>query len=186
MINMIADDLNATYGGTCLGLRDSEGVIEPYWITDCHEDNVLRGRAYGEIVEIDINDRQLVLEFPDSGVYGTHELCFYVERRANRQWRRGIVEREVSIVGDISFGHELVRAMFNPVYKGYAEALEYVMGKDRASLALDRNFWLRSMSFAEYPLIMFRGRVVGEVQDKPLLVNPAMESLFQEVKNENP
>lgn len=186
-INMSQDDINRTYYGCWLGKRKRDGSIEPIQIAEAHSSNELRyvGAGGGSIKTIDINHPSLVLSFPDSGVYQVSEgVAAYVSRRAERQWHRGIRERALRISGGTSrFSNELVQAMLNPSYTELQDALAIVRETGNKSVALSRNFWLRSMRTAEYPLIYFRDRIVGEIRSdtETVIPNPQIQKLYEEV-----
>ena len=184
MIDMTYEDLNRTYAGTVLGIRDEDGYIEPFYVGECDEDNLLRGECSGDFIEIDINDSAVVLSFPDSGAYNLDGYrAVYVARRAERQWHRGVRERALSISGDGSYGASLLRAMFNPSYVSFKEAVERSNDSSFKSLAVGRNWRVVKRGDAEHLLIVFRNRIVGEVAGEGLnyhIPNKMYRGLFEE------
>lgn len=189
MIDMTYEDLNRTYQGTVLGIREDDGLVEPFYVGECCEDNVLRGDYGDDCCEIDINDPSLVLTFPDSGAFNINSTsAVYVARRAERQWHRGVRERVLSISGDGGYSHSLLRAMFNPSYVSFKDGVERSKSAGFKSVAIARNWRLAKRSDAKHLLILFRERVVGEVASEGLsyhIPNKRYLTLFEEQVNDN-
>lgn len=183
---MNSSDINATYADTFVGYRSSSGTIEPMFVRPYDRDNYIRGEVDDEEIVIEISSPFLVLDHPDSGVYNLNDKrASYVGRTARRQWRRGIRQDSLRIFGDAHMGHDLVRAMHNPVYFNIGDILERIGKGGCISQAIDRNFWIRKTGSAKYPLIMFRSRIIGEVRDNnEFVVDSPMKELFKEAISE--
>ena len=185
-INMSARDLNATYRGTWLGLRKTDGSIYPIFINDCEEHNKLRYEMAGSRASIDINHPTLVLEFPDSGAYQVSaDHAVYAERRSIRQWHRGLRSEGMTIVPrGTRVGFDMAKAMFNPTYPEITTVLERIKATSGwTGIALSKNFWLRNERGAKFPVIWFRNRPVGEVRDDNELhvPNAKIKVLLEEI-----
>lgn len=188
MIDMQAEDLNRTYRGTYLGLRTDDGV-EPIEILDCESRNQLRYRDRdGEVNSIDINHPTVYLPFPDSGVYTLNRnRAVYVQRRAQRQWHRGIRAEAVRLIGDGTFNRDLVTAMYNPTYMGWAVVQRLLQDDNFKSAAINRNIWVRKQRGMQYSTIHFRDRCIGEIREEgSVFVSDVMKDLFEEACSENP
>ena len=186
MINISTEDINRTYTGGYIGLNFN-GVVEPIMIDGADGRNTLQYVLGGERGIISINDHDVVLSFPDSGVYQINkDKAVYVARSAQRQWHRSIRRSSVNVSGDGEFSDRVVRAMFNPSYRSWNQILDDVTGRYWKSSAIDRNFWLRKMSNAQYPVLFFRDRPIGELVDGSVNIdNQELAELFMEAINGN-
>lgn len=192
MIDMTSDDISRTYGDTFIGIRSDEGNnIYPAYVHGSTGRNVLNLQVYKtgspEQLDININNPSVVLLYPDSGAYNiSKNRAAFITRKAQRQWRRGITQRHLNILGDVAFDYKVVRGMFNPKYMSYQQALDVVSSDSLASAAIDRHFWLRSRTIYTNPVIYFRNRIVGEIKDGvPTIQTPVISNLFQEAIREN-
>ncbi len=187
MLQMSREDINATYGDTYVGFRTSSGVISPLYVARSEERNSIIGEVDGDRMDLSINDSRLVLSHPDSGAYNVNEdKAVFVGRAARRQWRRGVRPDSLSLTGDAGFSASLVRAMYNPEYLTFAELLQKLESASFTSGAVSKDFWVRKVRDAKYPLIMFRSRIVGEVKENgDYSVVPAIKKWFEEAINDN-
>lgn len=184
-ISMSGEDLSRTYGGTYIGIQRGAEIV-PVLIHEGIRDNRVRATIGNdpEPSSLDINNPDLVLNFPDSGAYNLREgQAAYCGRRAERQWHRGVRERALRIVGNVNFDRTLVSAMFNPVWYSFDKCLEIVKeATDHRCAAITRDFWLEKRP-REYTnvVIRFRGRVVGEILESGVTIpDSAIKSLFEE------
>lgn len=194
MIDMNREDISRTYSETYVGIN-REGNVLPFYVVSSPRRNYLEGVLYHdgeeEHISVNINNEEVNLSYPDSGAYNVADReAVFVSRQAQRQWRRGISQRHLRIVGQriARLDHRIVRAMYNPSYTGYRAALEVVTPDDReASVAIDKNFWLRRVRKFENPLVWFRSRCIGEIVDNQLKANDeTIVELFEEAIRENP
>lgn len=192
MIDMTSDDIIRTYSDTFVGwMNEDTGKVAPAYVAGSEDRNSLTLNVYNrgnpERRIANINDPLLVLSYPDSGAYNVSKgRAAFISRKPQRQWRRGISQRHLSITGDVAFDYRVVRSMFNPRYMPYDAALAVVSKGDGSSAAIDHRFWLRNRPVFANPVIYFRSRVVGEIKDgERVIKSPAIAALFEEVISEN-
>ena len=187
MLNMTANDINRTYYGCHIATRNLDGSLAPKLVRESGTDNVLiLEDRNGDVEAVNINHSSIVLSFPDSGVYQvTPKKAVYVSRHAQVQWRRGIRREALQIIGDSGFDWSLIDSMYNTAADAttsFKDGLELLSKSSTRSIRLSRNFWLRNVREAEYPLICFRSRTVGEVKDGDIIIqDQEIHNLFEEI-----
>lgn len=182
--SMSARDIDATYRNTILGLR-MEGVIEPVRVVGASDDNEMLVVSHDASFEkrLSLRDPRIVTEYPDSGAYNYKKTVVFVRRKAQRQWRRGISRNHLEIGSSNSRVDDfiLARCMYNPSYVGFDKAKELIESEGFEARAITRNFWLKKDNRYENLVILFRGRVVGELIDGGINIpDDAIHDLFRE------
>jgi len=117
MNTMTADDVNRTYGGTYIGMRDSSGSINAVCVDHAYDgDDDVRLSLRSEH-NVSLDDDRLVYDFPEAGMVQVGSHCYWLERRAERQWHRGIRTR--SFTRDLPRGvsiRTVAQSMYSPTH----------------------------------------------------------------------
>ena len=184
---MSRDDIHATYVETYLGYRNDRGIIQPMYVIGSTEVDGQWG-LHVELVDsgntraLALDDDRIVYDHPDSGIYRAGRTIVYIKRVAQRQWRKGIRTRALSIIklSNLS-GYEdyrtAITGMYHPEYTPLTTALA-----GKVSYAVHQRFAIVKSDRYTNRVIYMDDQVVGEVKDgAPVFTDKSIERIFLEV-----
>jgi len=179
---MSAEDIVRTYGDTWVGMRDGDKV-KPVFIVGAMEDD----EGFGTLrtsddctIELDAPD--LVLTYPDVGMVYVADKLFWLSRKNQRQWHRGVRDYSLTIrrmemgrSSTINLSPSLVHAMYNPEYTHKLE-----LG------AISRDFGMDMSRGYTNPILYYRGIDVGELVDGQVALRiPQLKAALEEAVHES-
>lgn len=188
------DDWNKDFSG-CVVLaryRIEDGTqITPTPVTVL---NVLTSRNKGapraDVQELDeqrerrsVTDLEIVQSFPETGMYNTSRGCVYVQRTQLKQWRKGMTNKNVSILSvpgrKRKFPEDVGRFVYRQDSAGNVEnSIEEVKSGSKVARALSNDVAIATMNGVAVPAIFYRNNLVGWY-DECIRLAPFAEHLYE-------
>ena len=115
------EDMAKQYIDTYISIL-KDGIRVPVYVNEIRKDGIIIGSlCIGNVwtpTKLDIYKDQLLLEFPELGYFNTEKGLIYVYRTPERQWRRGLNDKVVTICGNMDklSSTAIISAIFNPRY----------------------------------------------------------------------
>jgi len=135
------------------------------------------------------------LTFPECGYVNLSETAIYMDKKAVRQWHRGMTAAQVNVyqpnmkewntLGKPSIrlhNHELVFGLFNRNYPTYQQAFDSVVLGKTMACAFDTEFAFVIKSGVSRPLLMYRDNVCGYADPlRGVIIHPVFKHLEKEL-----
>jgi len=200
---MNIEDINRTYSGTYLGLRREGGIAPLYVEEGVHIGSDDAPGVRGSIViddetvskRVKLTSPNLVLDYPNLGMIQHNKTAVWCVRKARRQWHRGlknetltrkhIDRRYKSHYGSETppLQHTMVHSIYNPEFYAYDEALR-MLGDERTSVAIDRDFALTNLNGYVNPVLIYRGTDIADIDEGVIKLNtPYLENHIRRTFN---
>lgn len=193
---MSPSDVNATYSGTVLGAtKEGVDLIIPILIREALSSNgedcdlvIAQDLLHDKSLEFNLfgDEYEMIWEWPALGYVNMSRYCVYHRRMAQRQWKRGVRNRQVhqTIVSEreaMLLGHRLrldfydrkhIVQLFNREYRTVEDSLNRVLGKKSFSQAFSPTFAVAVKEGIKAPALIYKGHCVGYFKDgEPILVD---------------
>tara|TARA_R100000365_G_C2748096_1_gene78855 strand:+ start:2940 stop:3620 length:681 start_codon:yes stop_codon:yes gene_type:complete len=186
--DLTARDFSATYSETYLKFksRDDDGFYPAKVIDVCSSNNgfaVVAEKLNGDRIVLDLSDPSTEIDFswPTLGYINVKDHSVFVQRRAARQWKKGL--RELLLRFDVMddriihelrdsganygsvFGPYAYGQLYNPEYTGIEDAIELVISGEKIARCISSKFAISSRYQMEKPVLMYKDRIVGVVDE---------------------
>lgn len=185
-------DIDASFSGNWLGYSGTDGYVTPVLVDGPCELNeggagmwirpFTRNEDGQRRKRVPMDDVSLVYSHPDSGYYYTREgNCLWFSRRSGRQFQRGVRPSYVRVKINgctANISPSLLHDVYNPLpFPSFEEAVSLI--EDKSIVPLSRMTAIEKRSGYEYPLLILRDALIGEVVDGTAKIQEGMEWLIQ-------
>ena len=190
---MSRGDIEATYNGTFLEVktRDSDEfypikIMGTDYRGDDDDDNpkVIGRTLDGGLIRLPLYSPEVEVrwEWPELGMRNFESFAVYITRQAQRQFRRGVREGQLTITGrgqsmadslniDVGWNFEspgFLKTLFNPEYPSFDEALAEVVEAKALARAFSPYFAIEADPRVDFPLLIYKDNAVGFFKDGEL------------------
>ena len=190
LAQMSIHDIHATYSGTYLRFNtpDDDGWWTGYVDSATRDRDksylvVTKGPNESRCISLGDSRVKLSLEYPKLGNINQKKHSWYIDRRAVRQWKKGLRLSllRTRVNGNCMLEHlrpygysldnEAIDEIYEPTYTNYFEAVEGVYHGDFISRAISPEFAIANLASLSKPVLMYKGRAVGTYEDTTLSIH---------------
>ena len=182
-----AEDLHQYFTGTYVGVIDDDGKhTSPCYIDQIAKIDGQQGLGFvgrlpnGNHLSIAFDSPRVQIILPESTYVNTGRECVYLTRITERQYKKGIRERQyhkyyisegdhracgVRYREQNRFSKEIVEELFNESFPSFDEAQEMISEGEVLSVAFHKHFCLANKPYLKKVVLVYKGMICGTVEN---------------------